>query len=176
MELVGRPEAQNPQGCIFCELPRAPAGPGQRAAVDRENLILGRTPRTFAILNRFPYNNGHLMVIPRRHGADLQALEAEEHRELAEMLRVALRLLQSAYRPHGVNVGMNLGVAAGAGIAEHLHWHALPRWTGDTNFMPALGGTKVMVEHLQASWDRLRPLFEAEYHWQGAPVAEWAPA
>jgi ATP adenylyltransferase len=173
MELVGKPESERPAGCIFCDLPRAAAGPGRRAAVDRENLILGRTARTFAILNRYPYNNGHLMVIPRRHGADLLALDLDENGELSEMLRVAVRLIQRAYRPQGINLGMNLGIPAGAGIAEHLHWHAVPRWTGDTNFMPVLGGTKVMVEHLEASWERLRPLFDAEYHWQGATIAEW---
>jgi ATP adenylyltransferase len=173
MEFVEKPKAERPEGCIFCELPRAPAAAGKRAAVDRENLILGRTQNTFAILNRYPYNNGHMMVVPRRHGADLHALETSEHFELSEMLRVALRLLQRAYGPHGFNVGLNLGVAAGAGIVEHLHWHVVPRWNGDANFMPVLGDTRVMVEHLDASWDRLRPLFDEEYRWQGAPVAEW---
>ncbi len=143
------------KGCIFCELPRS--------ANDRENLVLGRTQRTFAILNRFPYNNGHLMVVPRSHEADLSALDRDEHAELSEMLRVAVRLVGRAYGPAGHNIGMNLGRAAGAGIADHLHWHVVPRWAGDTNFMPVLGDTKVMIEHLHASWDRLRPLFEAEY-------------
>jgi len=142
------------KGCIFCELPRS--------ANDRENLVLGRTQRTFAILNRFPYNNGHLMVVPRSHEADLSALDRDEHAELSEMLRVAVRLVGRAYGPAGHNIGMNLGRAAGAGIADHLHWHVVPRWAGDTNFMPVLGDTKV-IEHLHASWDRLRPLFEAEY-------------
>jgi len=143
------------KGCIFCDLPRS--------ADDRENLILGRTQRTFAILNRFPYNNGHLMVVPRSHQSDLSALGRDEHAELSEMLRVAVRLVGKAYGPDGHNVGMNLGRAAGAGIADHLHWHVVPRWNGDTNFMPVLGETKVMIEHLHASWERLRPLFDAEY-------------
>lgn len=142
-------------GCIFCELPRA--------TDDRENLILGRTRHTFAILNRFPYNNGHLMVVPRAHTADLAAMPREEHEELAQMLRVAVRMVEQAYAPHGCNLGMNLGRAAGAGIAEHLHWHVVPRWNGDTNFMPVVGDTKVMIEHLHASWDRLRPLFDQEF-------------
>jgi ATP adenylyltransferase len=153
MELIAKGGGQS--GCIFCDLPRSKN--------DRENLVLGRTPHTFAILNRFPYNNGHLMVVPRRHTADLVALPAEEHEELGEMLRVAMRLVGQAYRAQGYNLGMNLGPAAGAGIAEHLHWHVVPRWTGDTNFMPVLGDTKVMIEHLLESWDRLRPSFEAEY-------------
>jgi ATP adenylyltransferase len=153
MELIdkGTPKP----GCIFCDLPRA--------TNDRENLVLGRTQHTFAILNRYPYNNGHLMVVPRLHGADLLALSTDAHAELAEMLRVSLRLLGKAYPADGYNLGMNLGKAAGAGIADHLHWHIVPRWGGDTNFMPVLGKTKVMIEYLYESWDKLRPLFDAEY-------------
>ena len=153
MELIEKGDPQ--QGCIFCELPRK--------RNDRENLILGRTPHTFAILNRFPYNNGHLMVVPRRHLADLGPLPREEHQDLAEMLRVAIRLVGQAYGAQGHNIGMNQGRAAGAGIADHLHWHVVPRWTGDTNFMPVVGDTKVMIEHLYASWDRLRPLFDRDF-------------
>jgi len=153
MELIEKGGAQ--QGCIFCDLPRQ--------TEDRENLVLGRTPHTFAILNRFPYNNGHLMVVPRSHLADLGALPDDEHQELAAKLRVAVRILGEAYRAQGYNLGMNLGTVAGAGIAAHLHWHVVPRWNGDTNFMPVLGDTKVMIEHLHASWDRLRPVFDREF-------------
>jgi ATP adenylyltransferase len=153
MELVSKGEL--PPGCIFCELPKA--------ADDRGNLVLGRSPRTFAILNKFPYNNGHLMVVPRRHTAELHDLAADEFGELQAQLRIALSIVQRAYGPHGANIGMNLGRVAGAGIADHLHWHIVPRWNGDTNFMPVLSETKVMVEHLHASWDRMRPLFDAEY-------------
>ena len=155
MELIEKDKVARPAGCIFCDLPRA--------ADDRGNLVLGRSRHTFAILNRYPYNNGHLMVVPARHTADLFALSTEECAELAEMVRVAVRLVGRAYQAHGYNVGMNLGQAAGAGIADHLHWHVVPRWNGDTNFMPVLNDTKVMIEHLQASWDRLRPLFDTEY-------------
>ncbi len=153
LELISKGERQT--GCIFCELPRA--------GDDRENLILGRSAHTFAILNRFPYNNGHLMVVPRAHIAELTALPREEHDELSEMLRVAVRLVGEAYGAQGYNIGMNLGRTAGAGIVDHLHWHVVPRWNGDTNFMPVLGDTKVMIEHLHASWDRLRPSFDREY-------------
>ena len=162
MELVSR--GDEPKGCIFCELPRG--------TDDRENLVLGRTQRTFAMLNKYPYNNGHLMVIPRIHASDVHALPDRDYQELCEMLRVALRLVGRAYAPQGANVGMNLGRVAGAGIADHLHWHVVPRWGGDTNFMPVLSETKVMVEHLHGSWDRLRPLFDAEYHC-GVPVTSW---
>ena len=156
MELIGKGESPAADACIFCDLPAAPAAEGQRPAIDRGNLILGRTPRTFAILNKYPYNNGHLMVIPRRHGNDLGALEADEHLELAEMLRVALRLVQRAYGPHAANLGMNLGKPAGAGIAGHLHWHIVPRWTGDTNFMPITGSTAVLPEALAETAAKLR--------------------
>ena len=159
MELIARGE--QPAGCIFCDLPRS--------CDDRKSLVLGRTERTFAILNRFPYNNGHLMVVPRTHAAELLALSPEENAELAEMLRVAVRLVGQAYGPQGYNLGMNLGRMAGAGIADHLHWHVVPRWNGDTNFMPVLGDTKVMIEHLYESWERLRPLFDSEF----SSVSAW---
>ena len=162
MELVSKGET--PSGCIFCELPLE--------RDDRKNLILGRTGRTFAMLNKYPYNNGHLMVIPRQHASDVHALSEVDYQELSEMLRVALRLVGRAYAAHGANLGMNLGRVAGAGIADHLHWHVVPRWGGDTNFMPVLTDTKVMVEHLNASWERLRPLFDAEYR-RGAAVTSW---
>ena len=162
MELVSKGET--PSGCIFCELPLE--------RDDRKNLILGRTGRTFAMLNKYPYNNGHLMVIPRQHASDVHALSEVDYQELSEMLRVALRLVGRAYAPHGANLGMNLGRVAGAGIADHLHWHVVPRWGGDTNFMPVLTDTKVMVEHLNASWERLRPFFDGEYR-SGAPVTSW---
>ena len=154
MELVSKGEPAG-EGCIFCDLPRGKD--------DRENLILGRTEHTFAILNRFPYNNGHLLVVPRAHQSDLERLDDAEWAELGEMLRVADRIVRKAYGPHGTNLGMNLGRVAGAGIADHLHWHIVPRWNGDTNFMPVIAETKVMVEHLQASWEKLRPLFESTY-------------
>ena len=153
MELIAKGEPA--AGCIFCDLPRE--------TNDRENLILGRTRHTFAIMNKFPYNNGHVMVVPRAHGSDLLAMPKDAHDELGELLRVALRLVGKAYNAQGFNLGMNLGRVAGAGIDGHLHWHIVPRWSGDTNFMPVIGDTKVMIEHLQAGWDKLRPLFDAEY-------------
>jgi ATP adenylyltransferase len=162
MELIEK--GAQPQGCIFCDLPRAKD--------DSANLVLGRTARTFAMLNKFPYNNGHVMVIPREHTSDLHALSEEDYEELALMLRIALRLVGRAYAPHGANLGMNLGRAAGAGIADHIHWHVVPRWGGDTNFMPVLSDTKVMIEHLDGSWRRLRPLFDAEYR-RGERVESW---
>jgi ATP adenylyltransferase len=152
MEFVEQGDGQT--GCIFC---RFPAEEGDEA--DRRNLVLGRTAHSFAVLNKYPYTSGHLMVIPRRHTSNLEELPPEELQDLSLLLQRATGQLKAAYRPDGLNVGMNLGRSAGAGIADHLHWHAVPRWTGDTNFMPVVGETRVMVEHLQRTWERLRPLF-----------------
>jgi len=145
-------KADKPQGCIFCVFPAEER--------DRENLILARTAHSFVMLNRFPYNNGHLMVIPRRHGGDLTALPQDEFIDLHRLLCTSVEVLREAYGPEGFNVGMNLGKVAGAGIAEHVHYHIVPRWGGDSNFMPVLAETKVMVEHLTSSFDRLKPGFE----------------
>jgi ATP adenylyltransferase len=151
MELI---QKRAPAGCIFCLFP-AEMG----AEADRRNLIVARTPRSFAILNRYPYNNGHLMVVPRRHTGDFASLSAAESQDLHALLQLSTEVLKKAYRPEGMNVGMNLGHCAGAGIPDHLHWHVVPRWQGDTNFMPVLGQSKVMIEHLQSSFDTLQPLF-----------------
>jgi ATP adenylyltransferase len=154
MQFIGAPK---PDGCIFCVLPAE-----QGADQDRKNLILGRSQSAFAILNRYPYNNGHLMVIPRRHTAEFASLGEAELLDLHRLLQVSLRLLDEAYRPAGANVGMNLGKAAGAGIEDHLHYHVVPRWDGDTNFMPVLAQTKVMIELLDQTYATLRPLFDRE--------------
>jgi ATP adenylyltransferase len=149
-------DAKKPAGCIFCLFP---AETGE--AADRRNLIVARSPHSFVILNRYPYNNGHLMVIPRRHTAEFTSLSDEELDDLHRLLRRAVDRLKAAYHPEGFNLGMNLGASAGAGIADHLHYHVVPRWGGDTNFMPVLGATKVMVEHLDQTWERLHALFAA---------------
>lgn len=142
-----------PEGCIFCLLPAGQA--------DRESLVLGRSAHSFVILNRYPYNNGHLMVIPRRHCGDLRGLPEEEFLDLHRLLRLSTEVLLAAIPAEGLNVGMNLGKAAGAGIDAHLHYHLVPRWVGDTNFMPVLAETRVIVEHLDATWAKLRPGFDA---------------
>ncbi len=148
-------KGDKPQGCIFCDFP---AQTGEKA--DRDNLILGRSKSSFAILNKFPYNSGHLMVIPRRHTADFVSLSPEESADLHGLLQLSVRLLRDEYKPDGLNIGMNLGRSAGAGIEDHLHYHVVPRWGGDTNFLPLLAETKVIIEHLYTTYDRLRPLFD----------------
>ncbi len=147
-------EAPKPDGCIFCDLP---AQEGEEN--DRRNLVAHRGARSFTILNRFPYNSGHVMVVPRAHLGRLEDLSAEDFGDLHEELRRAIAAVQAAYRPEGLNVGMNLGRVAGAGITDHLHYHVVPRWGGDTSFMPVLGDTKVMVEHLEATWRKVRQAF-----------------
>jgi ATP adenylyltransferase len=152
MEFILR---EKPKGCIFCDFPGAPE------AEDRQNLVVHRTRHAFVILNRFPYTSGHLMVVPRRHGAELGGLPPAEWAELQETLRHAAAVLQAVYRPEGLNVGMNLGRSAGAGIVDHLHWHVVPRWVGDNNFMPVLADIRVMVDHLDSTWERVRAGFLA---------------
>ncbi|HUK66498.1 MAG TPA: HIT domain-containing protein [Anaeromyxobacteraceae bacterium] len=142
------------EGCIFCRYPAE----GEQA--DRKNLLVHRGEGAFTILNRYPYNSGHVMVVPFAHVARLEALTREDFLRLHEELLLAAKVVRGVYRPDGMNVGMNLGHIAGAGIADHLHYHVVPRWAGDTNFMPVLFDTRVMVEHLDAAFERLRKGFE----------------
>jgi ATP adenylyltransferase len=123
---------------------------------DSETFIVHRGDNTFAILNAYPYANGHLLVMPRRAVRDLAGLSEEEHRELWDTVRTAVAVLEAAYGPDGVNVGLNLGEGAGAGVPEHLHVHCLPRWTGDTNFMTSVAGVRVLPESLVDTWNTLR--------------------
>jgi len=138
-----RPSVNDP--CFICQ--------GLAENDDRRNLIVLRTPRSVALLNRFPYNNGHLLVAPRRHEGSLQGLEADEMLETLEVIRQTVRTLDALMQPAGYNIGLNLGEAAGAGLPGHLHWHVVPRWHGDTNFMPVLADTKVIVQSLDALYD-----------------------
>src|SRR5947207_630140 len=140
----------NTGDCIFCNT----AEPG------RNELILVRGRVSFVILNLYPYNNGHLMVVPNRHAPNLATLSADEQADLMRLTRHAEIALTEAYAPHGINVGINLGKSAGAGVLDHLHVHLVPRWNGDTNFMTAIGGTRVLPEDLAQSAAKLRPIFE----------------
>jgi ATP adenylyltransferase len=148
--------SEKPKGCIFCGFVDAPP------AADRGNLVVHRTAHAFTCLNRFPYNSGHVMVIPRQHGAELDALPPAAWADLQEELRRAARVVRAVYRPEGLNVGMNLGQIAGAGILDHLHWHVVPRWAGDNNFMPVLADTRVVVQSLDEACERLTAAFEKD--------------
>jgi ATP adenylyltransferase len=139
-------------GCLFCQVAaKRPAG---------GNLVLATTPLALVMLNLYPYNVGHVMVAPRRHLASPEGLRPEEAVEMTSWLGRMIRALKREYRPHGFNLGANLGRVAGAGIVGHLHWHIVPRWNGDTNFMPALANTKVLPESLDRTYRRLRRALE----------------
>lgn len=145
---AAKPPAGN-DPCFFCR--------GLAESDDRANLIAWRTSRSVVVLNRFPYNNGHLLVAPREHKARLDQLSADESLEIMETLRRCVAVLDEIMHPDGYNVGLNLGAAAGAGVPDHLHWHVVPRWNGDTNFMPVLADVKVIAQSLDTLYDYLSP-------------------
>lgn len=136
------------EGCIFCDFPKENK--------DEENLIIHRGKLCFVIMNRYPYNAGHLMVIPYRHLHDFTKLTREEVAELMQTAQKAVEVLTKVMSPHGFNLGMNIGKVAGAGIDRHLHLHIVPRWNGDTNFMPVVGDTRVVSEALESAYRRLK--------------------
>jgi ATP adenylyltransferase len=142
---------ERPEGCVFCDLLKGESG---------EERILERTELAFVTLAKYPYNPGHLLVLPVRHTGDLEDLSVEEDAEIARLLKRCLRALREEEEPHGFNVGLNLGRVAGAGIPDHLHWHVVPRWGGDTNFMPVVGETRVLPQLLRDTYERLKPAFE----------------
>lgn len=135
-------------GCVFC----LKGQPGN----DQENLVLARGRFNFALLNLYPYTNGHLVIAPFEHVANLEDLPVETTAEMMAMTQDAVRALRAVYRPDGLNCGMNLGACAGAGIPGHLHMHVLPRWGGDVSFMTTIGETRVLPEELPTTWQRLR--------------------
>ena len=138
---------EKPDGCIFC------VSSGRES--DREKLILHRTPHSFVMLNRYPYTNGHLMVAPFRHTAEMADLSDEEMLDLFKAVRLCRTVLQKTAAPQGFNIGINLGRAAGAGVDEHIHIHIVPRWNGDTNYMTVIGDIRVMPENLMSTYEKL---------------------
>lgn len=140
-------KADSATGCIFVDLPAQDD--------DRKNLILHRGKTAFVMLNAYPYTNGHLMIAPYRHTADLSELEDAELLEINQLLAAAIRWIKAAYGPDGFNVGINLGSAGGAGIPDHVHWHIVPRWRGDTNFMTTVGEVRVLPQSLEDSYEKL---------------------
>ncbi len=147
-------KGEKPAGCFFCEA--AGADPGDDAA----HLVLARTGLSLAILNRYPYNNGHLMVAPVAHLANLEDLPRETASDMATLTQHSLRVLRDVLKPQGFNLGINAGKTAGAGVADHVHQHVVPRWDGDTNFMPVIAGTKILSESLATSYQQLRAGFD----------------
>jgi len=145
-----RGEDEKPAGCVFCHKVNAP---------DADEHVLHRGTFCYVTLNRYPYSNGHLMVIPCTHVPSLEDLDAPALTEMMQAVNLSLAVLREAYDPHGFNVGVNLGKAAGAGIAEHVHMHIVPRWMADTNFMPVVGQTRVIPELLDDAYARLKPIF-----------------
>jgi len=140
-----------PEGCLFCLKPREE---------DVVAHIVHRGRLCYVILNRFPYNNGHLMVVPYAHVANIEDLDAETVAELLALTQLSVRVLRQAYQPQGFNLGMNIGEVAGAGVAGHVHLHVVPRWGGDTNYMTIVGQTRVIAEWLDQTYHQLQPLFE----------------
>lgn len=132
-----------------------------RTGSDEENLIVFRGAHNYVVLNLYPYTSGHLMVVPFQHAALLEEIDVETATEMMELMRTATRHLREIYKPSGLNVGMNLGESAGAGVAGHIHMHVLPRWAGDTNFMTAVAETRVMPEDLSETWRKLRSAFQS---------------
>ena len=145
-----REASQEPTGCLFCELPK------QDPARDAPNLLLERAERAFSLLNLYPYNTAHAMVAPYRHTGDLAGLPPEDGADLLALVQRTVGAIGAEYRPDGFNIGMNLGRVSGAGIPDHLHVHVVPRWNGDTNFMPLTADTKVLPETLDRTYERVK--------------------
>lgn len=152
MEYILGPKSHD-KACIFCGV--VEASPEER----RERLVVATTPRLFVVLNRYPFAAGHILIVPHAHASSLEDLSPEDHHELFRVVREGCVRIKRALKPEGLNVGLNLGAAAGAGVAAHLHVHVVPRWSGDTNFMPALADTRVMPQALAATQAHLEKFF-----------------
>lgn len=153
MQYIASASAGPPAECIFCRFPAE--------TDDEANHVLQRGEHAFIVLNAYPYSNGHLMIAPYRHTANLDDLEDAEMLEMMALVRRSVNLLKRAYRPEGFNIGVNLGRTAGAGIADHVHMHVVPRWNGDTNFMAVVGDVRVIPESLESVYRRLVELRDA---------------
>lgn len=141
-----------PEGCVFCTSATEP--------VAMENLCLFKTQHSQIVVNKFPYNSGHLLVLPLRHTGDLLSLSDVEFHDLQNMVRLSMRALNEVYQPQGYNIGLNHGATAGAGIPSHLHYHLVPRWNGDLNFFPLIAETKLVIETAESTYERLKIFFE----------------
>lgn len=149
MEYIG---GTKPEGCFLCDILRA-------GGDDKANLVLKRGEHCAVVMNRYPYNNGHLMIAPYRHESEMSSLTSGERLDIMDLLDASIRALRAVLHPDGFNAGLNLGRVAGAGLETHVHFHLVPRWNGDTNFMPVLGETKVIPQALEDLWTLVRPAF-----------------
>jgi len=149
MEYVGSAKPAGEKKCFLCVDPDR----------DNESLVVGRKGTAFVIMNRFPYTNGHVMVVPVKHTGRIEELSDEESLDLMRLVRSMIPIFKEEFKVDGVNVGINIGRAAGAGLEEHIHIHMVPRWFGDNNFMPVVGETRMISEHLNASYERLKRKF-----------------
>ena len=156
LSYVAAPKDKPPTAGTDCFICRGATATGEGEGEDRANLVAYRSELSAVFLNRFPYNNGHLLVCPKAHKGRLDELTTEELLDLQLVLRKMLGILEKRMSPDGFNVGLNLGRAAGAGVPGHLHWHIVPRWSGDVNFMPVVGDTKVISQSLEALYELLR--------------------
>lgn len=152
MEYIEGVDTDDEGGCIFCSKPQE--------RDDQKNFIVDRAKNCFLILNIYPYSNGHLMVVPYNHTTNIGELDSETRLEIMDMIDVVVEAMKNVMRPDGFNIGMNLGRSAGAGIEDHLHMHIVPRWHGDTNFMPVIGCTKVICESLEDTYAKLKKAIE----------------
>jgi ATP adenylyltransferase len=144
-------------GCVFCGLPGDPAD-------DEKTLVVHRAAFNYVLLNLYPYTAGHLLIVPYAHASELNAVTMQTTEEMMALTRLAERALQEVYHPNGINLGMNLGAAAGAGIAGHIHMHVLPRWMGDANFLSTIGHTRMLPEELPVTWRKVKDKFEELTH------------
>lgn len=152
MAYISSADVPDDTECVLCKR--------GRTSPDSSNLVLHHGATCYVLMNLYPYNTGHLMIVPYIHTADLAGLDTEIAEELFALTRRSVAILMQAFQPHGFNIGMNLGRTAGAGIDEHLHMHIVPRWDGDANFMPIVGGTKLIPEALDQTYAKLRPHFD----------------
>jgi ATP adenylyltransferase len=150
MEYVGSDQAR--EGCIFC--------PGDDRTQDEKKLILYRGEWSIVLMNRFPYTNGHLLIAPLRHISSFDSLSPDEKLDLVNMVERSVSVLKEVMDPAGFNIGMNLGRAAGAGVEDHMHFHIVPRWSGDTNYMTVFGEVRIIPEHIRATYEKLLPFFK----------------
>lgn len=148
----GNKEKNKYYSCLFCDI--------VKENDDKENLILHRGKYSYIMLNAYPYNTAHIMIVPYRHVASVESLNSNESNEIFQFLTVVIKSIRDVYHPDGFNIGINMGKVAGAGIEQHIHVHVVPRWEGDTNFMPLLAGTKVLPELLDKTYEKLKPVIE----------------